>query len=521
MKKLVSALVSRIFLLVITLIATIFFSYVVYQLQILPTRYFIPMVVILLLICILLYIAQRDSENSHILRVTLMKIINIALAIALAFASLTAMKGSSFLSSITGASTQKIEMNVAVLKSSSTYQSLEDLTGCDFGGNVQDSVNVNKTEAMIEDEIGDISVTTYSSYTKLVEALENFEVPAIIIKAVDIDSLDDIDSSFSDKINIIATFTITIASVSANSANVTQEAFNIFICGTDKTGSIDTFGLSDVNMIVTVNPTTKQILLTSIPRDYYLEIIGMDNVYGYDKLTHSAKGGISCTMETIENLLDIEFNYYAKFNFTSFLNVIDALGGTITIDVPKYDVVGNDEGYFTTKIGSYTIYPGENTFDADEALAFVRERKSFVDGDSVRGQNQMLMLKAIIKKICSTSLIINMDQIFESLADSFETNMSDREVKALINMQLDDGASWDIQTYHLTGYDIRTLELATVGNVSSVNPNGLYVTEPSEESIALAISYIEAVMNDEIIKLDDEDEEEETETYTDSTNTEE
>ncbi|MCD7949810.1 MAG: LCP family protein [Erysipelotrichaceae bacterium] len=507
MKKLVSALISRKFLFVMTLIAEIFFGYVVYQLQILPTKYFIPMVVILVLICLLMYIGQNDPDDEHLFRVSFVKLVNVLLAIALAFGSLTAMKGSSFLSSITSASTQTIEMNVAVLKSS-TYQSLEDLAGCDFGGNEQDSVNVNKTEAMIEDEIGDITVTTYSSYTKLVSALEDEEVPAIIIKAVDIESLDDIDSSFSDKINIIATFTITVATVSANSANVTSETFNIFICGTDKTGSIDTFGLSDVNMIATVNPTTKQILLISIPRDYYVEIIGMDNVTGYDKLTHSAKGGISCTMETLENLLDIEFNYYAKFNFTSFINVIDALGGTITIDVPQYDVVGNDEGYFTTKIGNYTIYPGENTFDAQEALAFVRERKAFVDGDTVRGQNQMLMLKAIIKKICSSSLITNMDEIFESLSDSFETNMSDKEILALINMQIDDGASWDIQTYHLTGTDIRTFELATVGNVSSVNPDGLYVTQPDEESIALVQSYIEALFNDEIIKLDDEDEEE-------------
>ncbi|MCD7808285.1 MAG: LCP family protein [Erysipelotrichaceae bacterium] len=508
MKKIISALISRKFLFVMTLIAGIFFGYIVYDLQILPIKYFIPMVVILFLFCFLLYVGQNDPDNEHVFRVSFVKLINVLLAIALAFGSLTAMKGSNFLSAITGATTQRIEMNVAVLKSSTNYQSLEDLTGCDFGGNVQDSVNVNKTEAMIEDKIGDITVTTYSSYTKLVEALQNYEVPAIIIKAVDIDSLDDIDSGFSDKINIIATFTITVASVSANSANVTSEAFNIFICGTDKTGSIDTFGLSDVNMIVTVNPTTKQILLTSIPRDYYVEIIGMDNVSGYDKLTHSAKGGISCTMETLENLLDIEFNYYAKFNFTSFINVINALGGTITIDVPQYEVVGNDEGYFTTKIGSYTIYPGENTFDAEEALAFVRERKSFVNGDTVRGQNQMLMLKAIIKKICSTSLITNMDEIFESLADSFETNMSDKEILALINMQLDDNASWDIQTYHLSGSDIRTFELATVGNVSSVNPDGLYVTQPDEESIALAQSYIEAIMNDEIIKLDEEDEEE-------------
>ena len=93
----------------------------------------------------------------------------------------------------------------------------------------------------------------------------------------------------------------------------------------------------------------------SIPRDYYVDIKGIEGVEGQDKLTHSAKGGIDATIQTVENLVGVDMNYYAKFNFTSFMNVIDALGG-IEVTVPKYDVIGRDDGVFTTRLDKYTVF---------------------------------------------------------------------------------------------------------------------------------------------------------------------
>lgn len=367
-----------------------------------------------------------------------------------------------------------------------------------------DAINVNKCETIIEDEIGNIDVTQLTTYANVISALEKNQISAMIVKAVDLESFDDIEKGFNEKIKIIKKIDIKIPSVSANSAKVTKEPFHILISGTDKEGPIGTFALSDVNMIATINPVTKQVFLTSIPRDYFVDIVGMDGVSGKDKLTHSAKGGMQCTIQTIENFMGIKFNYYAKFNFTSFMNVVDALGG-ITVNVPKYRVVGRDDGVFVTKKGKYTIKPGENHFNAKQALSFVRERKAFVEGDTIRGKNQMLMLKAILKKCTSATIITKMDGVFESLKDSFETNMTSQEIKSLINMQVDDMSSWDVQSYHLDGDPSqRTKTLATVGDVTKVNPNGMFITIPDQTSIDQAKQYIQSVMNGEIIKVKDE-----------------
>lgn len=117
----------------------------------------------------------------------------------------------------------------------------------------------------------------------------------------------------------------------------------------------------------------------------------------------------------------------------------------------------------------------------------------------------MLMLKAILKKCTSASIITKMDGVFESLSDSFETNMEAKEVKSLINMQIDDMASWDVQSYHLDGDGSqRTKTLATVGDVTKVNPLGMFITIPDQTSIDQAKQYLQSVMNNEIIKVKDE-----------------
>lgn len=503
-----SKILSRRMILILSLLALALFGFTLNQLQILPLSYFGVIIGILLVLDLLLYKGQQDKEQNHKVRVVVLKLVQVLLSICLIFASLNILKGNSFISRITGGGDQVMEVHVAVLKTSS-YQKLSDLKEKPFGMNkMADAMNVNKAEAKIEDEIGDIDIEQYSGYKDLGNALVTKDIEAILVKDVDYEALNTFEKGFTDKLRIVHTVKIIVPGKKANSAKVTKEPFNVLISGTDKSGPIDTYALSDVNMIATVNPTTKQVLLTSIPRDYYVDIKGMDGVEGKDKLTHSARGGINCTSDTIENLMDIEFNYYAKFNFTSFLNVIDALGG-ITVDVPKYDVIGRDDGVFTTVKGNYTIHPGKNDFDSKQALSFVRERKSFVDGDDVRGENQMLMLKAIIKKCTSPAVIKNLDGVLDSLADCFETNMSSSEIKSLINMQIKDMAAWDIQSYRLAGdASHRAFEFSTIGgDITSTNANGLYVTEPDPLLVEKAKGYIQIVEDgEEILKIKDDDE---------------
>lgn len=498
-------LLSRRLILVLSLLVAIFFLFIIFELKILPLKYYIPLIIFIFTILILLYRGEKDKNNEHVIKVTVLKVIHVFISIILVITSLYAIKGSSFLNSITGGGDQTIEMDVVVLKSS-PYQSLNDLTELSFGANTTiDAININKTETLIEEEIGNIEIQSFMTHDETINALKNGTIKAMVIKSVDYETLDDVEKDFKENTRILKTFEIKIPSVKANSAKVTQEPFLIFISGTDKRGPISTFALSDVNMIAAINPKTKQVLLTSIPRDYYVDIIGMDGVSGKDKLTHSAKGGINCTIDTVESLMGIKFNYYAKFNFTSFLNVVDALGG-ITIDVPKYDVVGRDDGVFTTKLDKYTIEPGVNNFDSKHALSFVRERKAFVQGDAIRGKNQMIMIKAIIKKCCSAAIITKLDSVIQSLENCFETNMEASDIKSLINMQIDDMSAWDVQSFRLEGDDTkRAFHLATIGDVRKVNPRGLIINEPYIESLEKAKQYIQIIMEGkEILKVKEE-----------------
>lgn len=497
-------LLSRRVLLIVSLLSAMFFFYSLYRISIVPLKYFIPAIVVIVFILLVLYLAENEKKQKKPIKVILLKLLNILLSFAMIFGSVLVMQGSNFISAIANANNQTIEMNIAVLKTSS-YQKLSDLEGKAFGANTKsDAININKTETLIEDKIGDINITQYTSHNEVVQGLKRGEVEAIVLKAVDLKSLDSIEKDFQQQLRIVQKFDIKIPSAKANSAKVTQEVFHVFISGTDKRGNIDRAdALSDVNMVATVNPVTKQVLITSIPRDYYVDIYNNGSSIGKDKLTHSATLGIQSTQDTVNHLLDIDINYYAKFNFTSFMSVVDALGG-IDITIPKYKVVGNNRGEFTTKIYKYKMKPGKTHMNSKQALAFVRERKSFLEGDNVRNKNQMIMLKAILKKCCSLGVITKLDGILGSLSESFETNMSENEIKSLINMQIDDMASWDVQSYHLEGDSGKRVKyLATVGDVTRVNPQGLYIMDPIQDSVEQAKEYIKFIKENDkkILKI--------------------
>ena len=421
MKKLIKVLLSRRLLLIITLIAAIVFTAVAFELSILPLKYFIPLIVIIFLLAFLFYRLASDKNDRHPIKVALMKLLNVLLAIVLIIASLSLMKGSNFISSITGGNEEIIEMNVVVLKDSA-YNSIDDLKGQPFGAHQGDAVNINKTETMIEDDIGEIVVTNYSTNNELVAALLDHEMSAIIVKAVDLESFDSIEDKFNEKIRIIQKYEIKLPKVAANSAKVTQEPFVVFISGRDKEGPINTFSLSDVNMIAAIHPQTKQVLLVSIPRDYYVLLPEFNE---YDKLTHAGIYGIETSVSAIENLLDTTINYYVKVNFTSLIDIVDAIGG-ITIE-SNYDFTSKD-GYHFTK--------GINTLNGKEALSFARERAAFAEGDRIRGQNQEIILEALINKAMSSSIITNYIELLNALDDKFVTNITNEEITDFIKKQI-------------------------------------------------------------------------------------
>ena len=230
---------------------------------------------------------------------------------------------------------------------------------------------------------------------------------------------------------------------------------------------------SDVNMLVAVNPNTKQVLMISIPRDLYIPLARNNQ---YDKFTHAGIYGLDESLLTLENYLQEDINYYARLNFTSFIDIVDVLGG-VTVYSPHS---------FVTVKGKYQINEGYNTLNAQQALSFVRERKAFLDGDFERGRNQQRMISAIIKKISSPVILTKFSSVLSTLSNSVDTNISQQEINALIQFQLSTLASWDIQSYQIAGTPQHEF-CFSMGQALSV-------VVPDELSTQQAVQYIDDLM---------------------------
>lgn len=270
-------------------------------------------------------------------------------------------------------------------------------------------------------------------------------------------------------------------------ATITKKPFSIYVTGIDTYDSNDAQNRSDVNIIITVNPRTKQILMVSTPRDYYVDLYIADDEkdsgsnVGKDKLTHAGSHGYYSSMRTLEHLYDIDLKYYMRMNFTGFEEIVDALGGV---------TVYNEESF--TSIDGYYIEGGTVTLNGEYALAFARERKAFSNGDNQRGINQMKVIRAMIDKMMSKQMLLNYTDILNSIKQSMSSNFL-ANVAPLIKMQLKDMADWNIVSYHVVGSNGHELTYSYPNNTS-------YVMLPDEESIQTAKDLMQQVLKGKTIK---------------------
>ena len=284
----------------------------------------------------------------------------------------------------------------------------------------------------------DLKVEDSSSYLAAYKSLLAGETKAIVLNSVFENLIEQEYPDHAKKIKKIYTKELT---KSVEAPKVSQnKAFNIYISGIDTYGPISSVSRSDVNIIMTVNQETKKILLTTTPRDAYVPIADGGNNQN-DKLTHAGIYGVDASIHTLENLYGIDLNYYARLNFTSFLKLIDLLGG---VDV-------NNDQEFTSLHGNYHFPVGNVHLDSEQALGFVRERYSLANGDGDRGRNQQKVISAIVQKLTSAEALKNFDDIMQSLQDSVQTNMPPETMVSLVNTQLVSGGKYTVITRDLKG----------------------------------------------------------------------
>ena len=333
------------------------------------------------------------------------------------------------------------------------------------------------TDNLAQTKKVNLTVDQSSSYLAAYKSLMNGEAKAMVLNSVFESVIENEYPDYASKIKKIYTYKISKKIDNAQSPATNNDVFNIYVSGIDTYGPVSSVSRSDVNIIMTVNRKTKKVLLTTTPRDAYVPIADGGNNQN-DKLTHAGIYGVEASIHTLENLYGIKTNYYIRLNFTSFLKLVDLLGGI--------DVYNDQEFTSYTNGKNYPI--GDLHLNSEQALGFVRERYSLSGGDNDRGKNQEKVIAAIIKKLTSTRALKNYNAIISGLQDSVQTNMSLETMMSLINTQLESGGSYTVTSQAVTG-EGRT------GLPSYAMPDAnLYMMELNQDSLNAAKVAIQKVM---------------------------
>lgn len=525
------SLVIGIILRIILLVSTVFLIYQANKTGMIPLKFMTAGVIILLVINLIFLLLLVKNRRNRIIAV-ISSILIICLSASFIYGALAIGKGTEVLNNL-DINHKTLNFSVYVKKDSS-YESLEDLSDKSMGYFNNEAEGMAASIDKIEKENDKIVLAGYDSLENMGKDLLAGNVESMVIEDAYLSILTDPEASedleaeeidgevtkedaetedekeedkkvnsvtkdgkevkndkentdeisldnFEDDTRVIYTFSIDLELAQVvKDVSVTEKTFNVYISGIDTYGNIASVSRSDVNIVATVNPETKQVLLTSIPRDYYVQLHGTTGLR--DKLTHAGVYGVDKSISTIEDLLDIEINYYFKFNFTSVIDIVNKIGG---VDVYSEYTFTSKNGYHYTK--------GYNHVDGKAALAFVRERKAFNAGDRQRGRNQQAMIDAMARKCMTPKILTKYSSLLNSLQKSFVTNMPAERISSLVKMQLEDGGDWTISSFGLTGRDSRQYTYSYSGQP-------LYVMVPFQNSIDDAKDLIKRVTEGEKLK---------------------
>lgn len=394
------------------------------------------------------------------------------------------------LNSVAGSDTE-VKIIAVFVKADNAAMSIEETQGYRFG--VYDGSDGEQIAETIEDvkqanSDAELISESYGSPLEMAQALLDGDIDAAICNKAYVEILNEVIVDFSSKSRIIfeKEFEMATEDTSGESGagdttggkakertSLTEEPYTILISGIDVSGPITTTSRSDVNILMTVNPLTHQILLTTTPRDYYVYIPGISGGER-DKLTHAGIYGVKASMRALENLYGTRISDYIRINFDSLIRLVDALGGV--------DVYSE----FDFKSGEYSFNKGTNHLDGEQALAFSRNRYAFASGDEQRGKNQMLVLTAILNKLMSPALLKNPSGVLDVVGSSMQTSIGSSEITDAIAWQLDTGAEWSISRQSVTG----TGDSEQTFSMKGID---LYVMWPDEDSVSKASEEIREV----------------------------
>ena len=459
----------------IAIIVAIVFCVYVYRLDMLPTKYLTTVFIVLgaiYLILSLLAFPNKIKKGLKIFACITFSIFSIIFGYGIKYVDKTI----SFIDVINKELNQQEEYKIKCLNTNKI--SKKELNGKTIG--VFKNVNYDKLIERLNKKY-EVKVVEYTDAIKLFEDLEDGKIDAVIAS-------DNIYELLTTELDYMKLELTTIDSIfvpikvdkeEAKIVNVINTPFNIYIAGGDAYGDINKVMNTDVNMIATVDVKNHKILLTSIPRDYYV-VLPSFGENAYDKLTHAGYHGVGESIKAVEKLLDIDINYYAKVNFSTIEKVVDAIGG-IDIDNPMAFTANDRKTYFKK---------GNIHLNGYQALMYARERESYTDGDIQRVKNQQMVITAIIDKITSSRTLINKySDILNAISASFATSLDSKSINRIVKSQLNDMRGWELESQNLIGTDGSSNKCYSIPNIN------LYVMKQNPESVNEASKKIKEFIN--------------------------
>lgn len=477
-------IVFSILLSILLVIASFYFLYQLIKINVLPTK-----LLFLITIIFVLLDAIFALLLCYYTRAVVSKIICVVITLALIFGSCMGgyyiSKTGSLLTNITNVTKHAKNTVSVVVKQSSDIKNKSQLNGLSVG--TLRTIGTQGSSKALKELSKDgivMNQSEYDSLSSMLEAFYNGEVDSIIINESSRSQILDMESyaDFDNNTRVVYQTSYKVENTDKANAvtDITSKPFNVLISGSDTRGGFDENGRSDVIMVATVNPKTSTILLTSVPRDFYVTT-ACDAADGcmqgaLDKITHTGIHGTNTTKRTVEQLLGIEINYTFKVGFDTVTDLVDALGGVDVYVEPGYAV----------STSTFSVHEGVNHLDGQHALAYARERYSYTEGDRQRTKNQQQVLMGIVNEATKPSVITKYASIMDAMANTFSTTMSNEEISDLIKYQINNNPKWKMEQYMVDGTG-DTLMCAELGDVASV-------MVPDQSTVKMAKDKINAVL---------------------------
>lgn len=480
--------VFSILLSTLLVVASFYLLYQLIKINVLPTKLlFLITIIFVLLDAIFVLLLCYFSKG------IVSKIICIVLTLVLMFGSCLGgyyiSKTGSLLTNITNVTKHAKNTVSVVVKQSSDIKNKSQLNGLSVG--TLRTIGTQGSSKALKELSKDgivMNQNEYDSLSAMLEAFYNGEVDSIIINESSRSQILDMESyaDFDNNTRVVYQTSYKVENTDKANAvtDITSKPFNVLISGSDTRGGFDENGRSDVIMVATVNPKTSTILLTSVPRDFYVTT-ACDAADGcmqgaLDKITHTGIHGTNTTKRTVEQLLGIEINYTFKVGFDAVTELVDAVGGVDVTVAPGYGVDS------LTCTPRYGVHEGVNHLNGELALSFARERYAYTEGDRQRAKNQQLVLMGIVDKITSPAIVQNYSSIMDAMSNTFSTTMSSSEISDLIKYQINNNPKWKMEQYMVDGTG-DTLMCAELGDAA-------YVMVPDQSTVKMAKDKINAVL---------------------------